>query len=85
MNKLISILFVALGLAGCQPPDDSSRGPGWELLPPNPGAKAIDTKKKSPGIYPVGSRIEDETALGGFGPCENFPKALADNPWGSEG
>ena len=34
-----------------------------------------------PGIYPVGSRIKDPDALGGFGPCDNYPKTIAGQDW----
>lgn len=37
------------------------------------------------GIYPAGSKIADEHALGGFGPSGNFPKELADQAWGTPG
>jgi len=38
-----------------------------------------------PGIYPAGSRIKDRDALGGFGPCDNFPKELSGRNWGASG
>src|SRR5207244_152472 len=41
--------------------------------------------EKPPGIYPAGSRIKDPDALGGFGPCENYPKDLAGQDWGAKG
>ncbi|HEY1186712.1 MAG TPA: hypothetical protein VGE74_03595 [Gemmata sp.] len=37
------------------------------------------------GIYPAGSKIADEHALGGFGPCGNFPRNLAEQDWGEAG
>jgi hypothetical protein len=41
--------------------------------------------EKPPGIYPAGSRIKDPDVLGGFGPCENYPKDLAEWDWGTKG
>jgi hypothetical protein len=38
-----------------------------------------------PGIYPAGSRIKDPDALGGFGPCDNYPKELGEKEWGAKG
>jgi hypothetical protein len=37
------------------------------------------------GTYPVGSRIKDRKALGGFGPCDNYPKDLGEKDWGAKG
>jgi hypothetical protein len=34
-------------------------------------------------IYPAGSAIEDEEALGGFGPCDNYPRDIAGETWGT--
>lgn len=44
-----------------------------------------DPPRKEPGVYPVGSKIEDEEALGGFGSCGNLPRDLGENPWGVPG
>lgn len=37
------------------------------------------------GIYPAGSKIPDERALGGFGESSNFPKDLTGQDWGRAG
>jgi hypothetical protein len=60
-------------------------GAGWELSPPAEGAKPVEASGKLEGIYPVGSRIEDRKAAGGFGPCSNLPKNLGDKGWGLAG
>lgn len=41
--------------------------------------------EKLPGIYPAGSHIMDRQALGGFGPCGNFPHDLSGQDWGTKG
>src|SRR5262249_11371558 len=35
--------------------------------------------------YRVGTRIKDTLALGGFGPCKNWPWSLAREQWGDYG
>jgi hypothetical protein len=82
------MLFVALALAfaGCRGGyDPADESPGWELKPPAPGAAPVRATKMLRGIYPAGSRIQDQNALGGFGPCANYPKDLADKQWGAPG
>jgi hypothetical protein len=58
---------------------------GWPLRPPLADAAPVVTKIRLPAHYPAGSRIEDEGALGGFGPCDNWPFALGQNDWGTKG
>jgi hypothetical protein len=44
------------------------------------------TAKLSPsGWYYAGSNVTDEKALGGFGPCDNFPKKCANDFPGTQG
>src|SRR5262249_20245782 len=62
---------------------DTTRG--WELKPPAPDAVAVALTEKMPGIYPAGSRIKARDALGGFGPCDNYPKDLGEKNWGAKG
>jgi hypothetical protein len=77
---------VMLAVAGCQKQDDPGGGAvGWELKPPAVDAKPVAVKEKLLGIYPAGSRIKDREALGGFGPCDNFPLDLAGQDWGTKG
>ena len=57
----------------------------WLLRPALPGADTGAGREKPPGIYPAGSRIEDRSAIGGFGPCDNFPKSLDGRDWGAAG
>src|SRR5262249_8935883 len=87
MRPFRSILFSLLVLAapGCRPANrQADRVPGWELRTPAPGAVPVAAGQKLSGIYPVGSRIKDPKALGGFGPCDNFPKDLGDREWGNK-
>lgn len=80
------LVAVALAVAGCQKADDPGGGAaGWELKPPAADAKPVAAGEKMPGIYPAGSRIKDREALGGFGPCDNFPHDLAGRGWGTKG
>jgi HEAT repeat protein len=58
---------------------------GWELKPALPDAKPVNTKERFRGLYPAGSRLKDEKALGGFGPCNNFPFDLGEKDWGVKG
>jgi hypothetical protein len=79
----VAILFAAIG---CDKPGGSGDGaPGWELKPPTADAEAVTAKERMPGLYPAGSRIKDREALGGFGPCDNYPKDLGGNEWGAAG
>jgi hypothetical protein len=72
MGQARQALLVALvtALGGCQWAD----GPAPDGGVGNP-----------PGIYRVGSRIDDPNALGGFGRCDNYPKDLAGQAWGAKG
>jgi hypothetical protein len=80
------LVAVTLAFAGCQKANDpADNSPGWELKPPAPDASPITATKKMPGIYPAGSRIKDPDALGGFGPCDNYPKELGEKEWGAKG
>src|SRR3954451_13949064 len=81
-------LLVALlmALTGCQKQGDPAENTaGWDLKPPDPDAAPITATAKMPGIYPAGTRIKDRDALGGFGPCANYPKDLAGKRWGTKG
>jgi hypothetical protein len=78
----ILLLFILAGL-GCQ--RSGVETAGWDLKPPFPDARPVTAKEQLPGIYPVGSRIEDRKALGGFGPCDNVPKKLTGKQWGTKG
>lgn len=80
----IVLTAVVLVVVGCQKSDDSTSA-GWELEPPAADARPVKAEEKMPGIYPVGSRIKDSKAPGGFGPCDNFPKNLAGHEWGTKG
>jgi hypothetical protein len=82
------MLLVLLGLVlgGCGRTDDpQASGPGWVLRPPAAGATPVAASAKMPGIYPAGSQIKDPEALGGFGPCDNYPKDLGGRDWGVKG
>jgi hypothetical protein len=65
--------------------DQTDPQPGWQLRPPVAAAAAVNATAKKRGIYPVGSRLVDATAPGGFGPCSNFPRELDERDWGSKG
>ena len=65
--------------------DDSESAPAWELKLPAPNATPVAATEKMPGIYPAGSRIKDREALGGFGPCTNFPSDLNGRDWWAPG
>jgi hypothetical protein len=78
-------LFV-LSAAGCYPVDaPANDAPGWDLKPPPPDAVPVAAREQMPGIYPAGSRIKDRDALGGFGPCDHYPKDLGGKPRGAKG
>jgi hypothetical protein len=82
MVPVVALMVVA----GCQKPDDpAGNSGGWELKPPAAAAAPVEANEKMPGIYPAGSRIKDREALGGFGPCDNFPHDLAGREWGTKG
>jgi hypothetical protein len=77
---------VAFALAGCHRGEDpAADSAGWELKPPIPGATPVTATEKLPGLYPAGSRIKDQEALGGFGRWDNFPKDLGGKEWGTKG
>jgi hypothetical protein len=92
-SRCMLLGLLVLGAAGCRqtddPPDDADdppdNAPRWELKPPAPDAVPVAAKEKMPGIYPVGTRIKDRDALGGFGPCDNYPKNLTEKDWGTKG
>jgi hypothetical protein len=44
-----------------------------------------DTRQVPRGWYYAGSNLKDEKALGGFGPCDNFPKKIKDDLPGKPG
>jgi hypothetical protein len=55
-----------------------------ELTPPAPDALSITAEPRLQGIYPAGSFIKDDKALGGSGPCDNWPKDLGAKTWGKK-
>jgi hypothetical protein len=80
------LVALVLACAGCQKGDDLADDTlGWELKRPSPDAAPVTAQEKMPGIYPAGSRIKDPDALGGFGPCDNYPKELRGQEWGAKG
>src|SRR5262245_13758748 len=85
------LLLVILSAASCQrnPPPDQQNPPaeatGWELKPLAPGAVPVAAQARLEGIYPVGSQIPDREAIGGFGPCDNYPMNLGGKDWGTKG
>lgn len=88
MGPYSRVLGVAIlvTVSGCEKPTHSGDGaPGWELKPPSSDAAPVMAKERMPGLYPAGSRIKDRDALGGFGPCDNYPKDLGGNGWGAAG
>ena len=91
MRKLLG-LMVIIGVVGVfltwQLAGQESKAPRpkeWRFAPPDPDAVGVITDKRMGGIYPVGSRLPDREALGGFGGCDNFPLNLGDNAWGEKG
>src|SRR5438128_3119342 len=84
LSRRLSLLLVVFTLPSCNRGDPNSPA-GWELKPPAPGAQPIAVTGKLPGLYPAGSRLKDEKALGGFGPCDNFPFDLGEKDWGAKG
>jgi hypothetical protein len=77
------------GAAGSGPDDDSSDRAGdpaaWNLRPVAADLPFLAVDRQSRGVYPVGSRVRDREAPGGFGPCANYPKDLGDHAWGDAG
>ena len=91
-NLHVTLLLTAVLLGGCSRSGDGTVGafagerkPGWKLSPPRAEAQPVQATSKMPGIYPAGSVIPDRQALGGFGPCTNYPWELADQDWGEDG
>lgn len=83
---LTLLVLLPLSAPGCRQADETTdHAPGWQLRPPAPDAVPVAAEEKLPGIYPVGSRIKDKKAPGGFSPCDNYPKDLDDKVWGTEG
>lgn len=84
MRSFRSLALVMLPIVfGCHQPDDPDQQQGgWVLKPVARDAVPVGALRKLQGIYPVGSRITDSTAPGGFGPCENYPFDLRGNDWG---
>ncbi len=84
--RSLLLVLVMLACASCRQADDpADTTRGWELKPPAPNAVPVAPTEKMPGIYPAGSRIKDCDALGGFGPCDNYPKDLGEKNWGAKG
>jgi hypothetical protein len=82
---MLLVLLIASG-AGCRQADDpTGNAPGWDLKLPEPDAVPVAANEQMAGIYPAGSRIPDRNALGGFGPCGNYPKDLGGKDWGAKG
>lgn len=78
-------LSLALSLIGCQNGENAGENaPAWTLKAPIAGATPVAAVAMMPGTYPAGSRIKDREALGGFGPCDNFPKNLGGKDWGAK-
>jgi hypothetical protein len=81
-----SLVLLAVAAIGCSNVDETeSVAGGWALKPAPRDATPVVADSKMKGIYPVGSRIADPRAFGGFGPCDNFPKNLAGRAWGDKG
>jgi len=85
--RLLTLVLLVLGGAGCRrtPDDPASNTPGWELKPPGPNAAPVVATEKLVGLYPVGSKLLDKDALGGYGSCDNYPFDLSGKPWGTKG
>src|SRR6267142_1222781 len=80
-----SILLLIAGWAMWELVDWPAADSAWDLNPPPSNALPVSAEKSLPAIYPVGSRIKDAEAIGGFGPCDNWPKNLNANAWGTIG
>jgi hypothetical protein len=93
MERYSWMLLVLFGLstAGCYQTDaptndaPTNDAAAWDLKPPAPNAAPVAAKEQLPAIYPAGSRIKDRDAIGGFGPCDKYPKDLGDKDWGTKG
>jgi hypothetical protein len=96
--RLVRCLIVSAGLVGLAGCDPGPGGPGtdsdhpdagdlaaWDLRPAAADAPLFAASKQRHGVYPVGSRVRDELAPGGFGPCARYPKDLGDKDWGEAG
>ena len=77
-----TLLLLLFACGGCDGDDGRT---GWALTPPGSGARPVRASGKLRGIYPVGSKLPDRQAPGGFGPCDNYPFPLGDKPWGTKG
>src|SRR5262245_28058124 len=78
MTLLLALLTISAALA-------QERPAGWKLTPPAEGAKPVTADSRLGGTYPAGSRIKDDKAPGGFGPCDNYPLELGKQTWGVKG
>src|SRR5262249_37014177 len=81
-------LIALFTMAGCQPhmedPDDGDSS-GWDLRQAAADTPLFAVSKQRRGVYPVGSRVQDREAPGGFGPCARYPKNLGEQDWGVTG
>jgi hypothetical protein len=76
--------LIAWQLLGRSTNDAPVANPGWELTPPAADAVPVTVEARLQGIYPAGSVVKDTKALGGFGPCDNWPKDLDNKTWGTK-
>jgi HEAT repeat protein len=79
--KRITLLVTLLAINSAAAQERSS---AWNLTPPAEDAKPVKTDSRLDGIYPAGSRIKDDKAPGGFGPCDNYPLDLGKRTWGAK-
>jgi HEAT repeat protein len=92
-RRILLAAFLVVGIAGIAiwrltaagAVDDPLVPSGWDLAPPPEGAVPVAATARMAGMYPAGSRIKDDKAPGGFGPCDNWPKNLGDKTWGDAG
>jgi hypothetical protein len=84
-----SILLVALlAMTGCHSGGgdvDAGDPSAWDLRPAAADTPLLAVSEQRRGVYPVGSRVRDSKALGGFGPCARYPKDLGQRDWGAAG
>src|SRR5258708_4225055 len=83
-KRCLLIAFSVICMASCRQ-GLSTDTAGWELKPPSSDALPVTAERMLPGIYPAGSQIVDKGALGGFGPCKNYPFNLGQKNWGTKG
>jgi hypothetical protein len=92
--RLLSVLIV--GMTGCSSGGPAGDAPdagdvtdgdptAWDLQPAPADAPLIAMAEQGRGVYPVGSRVRDRQAPGGFGPCARYPKDLGDRDWSEPG